>query len=240
MHRGLQFFSRIIPATAVLVFCMWMDVISSNVVANDEIIEFSANTIEQIPNRDPISGKLYVAKDKIRIEMAIERKRRIVIRDFSARKTLHLNPAAKEYMEVPWPATKSNQFHSGVRRPPLPGDSDHHCEKFAQLKCKMLNKEGEIYNRKTEKWEIIQEVPNKQIQSGKRVIRSLVWVDRRLGVNIREEMFFDVNSKSLRELRDIKEGPQSEKLFQIPTGYRRVEISAKTETSRTDNMQPAK
>lgn len=212
--------------------------ISSGVAANEEIIEFSAETIEQVLNRDPVLGKLYVAKDKIRIEMLVDEKRRIMIRDFSSRKTLHLNPTTKEYMEVPWPAAKSNRIHATVKRPPLPGDVDHHCAKFDQVKCKMLSKEEKIDNRKTEKWEIIQVIePNKQ-SNETRTIRSLVWVDRQLGVNVREEMFFDVNSKSLKELRGIKEGVQPKVLFQVPMGYRRVEMPQPK--SRDGNVKPMK
>nr|VFJ57145.1 MAG: hypothetical protein BECKFW1821B_GA0114236_103210 [Candidatus Kentron sp. FW] len=217
MHRGLPFFLRIISAAAILVFFVPMKAISG------EVVEFSAEMVQRIPNQDSIPGRLYVAKDKIRMEAVIGENRRITIEDGSARKTLHLNPARKEYMEMPWPAAKPNQPDPSIRRP-LPGDPNHPCAKRAQLKCKMLNKEEKIGNRKTEKWEIA-----RVMQAGKQdartiVIRSLVWVDRRLGVNVREERFLDKNPKGSSELRAIKEGLQPKTLFQVPEGYRRVEM----------------
>nr|VFK50769.1 MAG: Domain of unknown function (DUF4412) [Candidatus Kentron sp. TUN]VFK51993.1 MAG: Domain of unknown function (DUF4412) [Candidatus Kentron sp. TUN] len=238
MYMGLQFLSRMILATAtLLVFCVSMNAISDDVVS--KVVEFSASTIEKISSQEPILGKLYVAKDKVRIEMDIDGKRRIIIRDFSARKTLHLDLADKKYMEVSWPATKFNQLPSSVKRPPLPGDSDHVCAKLDRFKCSLLSEEEKINDRKTEKWEIVQVIQANNKQSDKtRTVRSLVWVDRELGVNVREEMFFDANSKSLRELRAIKEGLQPKALFQVPTDYRRVEMPGPR--SHGDNMQPIK
>lgn len=203
---------------AVLVLCFPLKAVSDI----DGMIEFSANTMEKIPNREPMSGKLYVAKGKVRIEMVVGGKRGITIRDFSGRKTLHLNPMEKAYVEMPWPKAKSGLPHANIKRPPLPGDPDHPCAKLpqAQIKCRILNRDEKIGNRKTEKWEILQVSPADKKSAETHTIRSLVWVDRKLGVNVREEMFFDANSKRLRELRAIKEGPQPEALFLAPEGYR--------------------
>jgi len=223
MYRGLQLFSRIISVITVLAFCGPMNAISGDVAASNEIVEFSADMIRQIPNQDPILGKLYVAKDKIRIEVVVGKERRITIENASIRKTLHLNPARKEYMEIPWPAAKSDQPAFNTRRP-LPGDPGHPCAKFAELKCKILNKEENIGNRKTEKWEIARVIPASEQNPQSQTMRSLIWADRRLGVNIREERFFNSESKGTSELRAIIEGSQPENLFQIPTDYQHLSI----------------
>nr|VFK38085.1 MAG: hypothetical protein BECKTC1821D_GA0114238_100357 [Candidatus Kentron sp. TC] len=234
MHKGLQFFLRTISMTVGLVFCG-----SIHAVFASEIIEFSADIIQQIPNRDTVSGKLYRAKDKIRMEEMLGENHVITIENISERKTLRLNPASKEYMEAPWPSIKSKQVRSGSKRP-LPGDLDHPCAKFAQLKCKMLNKEEMIGNRKTEKWEVVRVMQGNEQGARTRTMRSLIWVDRRLGVNVREERFLDNTPKGMSELRTIIEGTQPEDLFEIPKGYRRVERQKPSSGSDRSGMQPAK
>nr|VFK62141.1 MAG: hypothetical protein BECKUNK1418G_GA0071005_102216 [Candidatus Kentron sp. UNK]VFK70291.1 MAG: hypothetical protein BECKUNK1418H_GA0071006_102614 [Candidatus Kentron sp. UNK] len=235
MHKGLQFFLRIISVTVAWIFCL-----SVQVVWASEIIEFSADIMQKSPDRDTISGKLYRAKDKIRMEEAVGEHRIITIEDISARKILRLDPARKGYVEALWLPMQSGQARSSTKRP-LPGDPDHPCAKFPQLKCKMLNKEEMIDDRKTEKWEIVRVMQASEQGARTRTMRSLIWVDRRLGVNVREERFLDNAPKGTSELRNIIEGAQSEDLFKIPEGYQRMEMpKPSAESGRGGGMQPVK
>nr|VFJ70362.1 MAG: hypothetical protein BECKFM1743A_GA0114220_105443 [Candidatus Kentron sp. FM]VFJ72583.1 MAG: hypothetical protein BECKFM1743C_GA0114222_106602 [Candidatus Kentron sp. FM]VFK20907.1 MAG: hypothetical protein BECKFM1743B_GA0114221_107412 [Candidatus Kentron sp. FM] len=209
---------------AILVFFAPMGASAGDVAAEKmitgEIVEFSADTVQQIPNQDPVPGKLYVSKGKIRMEIGAGDEHRIIIFDSTAKKTLHLNPARKEYMEVQWPTGKSDRSHASTRQP-LPGDPNHLCTS-PQLECTMLGKGEKIGDRTTEKWEIVRKI---QMDGQKpRTMRFLVWVDRKLGANVREERYLDGEIQGSSEFRDIKEGVQPETLFQVPTNYQRVPV----------------
>nr|VFJ45360.1 MAG: hypothetical protein BECKDK2373B_GA0170837_101050 [Candidatus Kentron sp. DK]VFJ63483.1 MAG: hypothetical protein BECKDK2373C_GA0170839_11084 [Candidatus Kentron sp. DK] len=190
--------------------------------ASEEIVQFSADMIQQIPNQASIPGKLYVSKGKIRMETGAGEQRRITIVNFTDRKNLHLNPSRKEYMEVSWPVQKADAPRSLVSKQPLPGDSDHPCASSQRLQCKVLHSNEKIGDRNTEKWEIVRVMPANNQTS--RTMRSVVWVDRELGANVREERFIDGELKGASELRAIKEGTQPESLFQVPAGYQRIQL----------------
>ena len=190
-------------------------------VVGEDCGEFSADTVQKISNQEPVQGKLYVSKGKVRMETGTGGTRGIIILNATDKKTLRLNPVRKEYIEVPWPAEKSNRPRLSARQP-LPGDPHHPCANPMQLKCKMLGKDEKIHDRKTEKWQIV-----RVIQADNRnpkTMRFLAWGDRELGVNVREERFIDNDLKGFSELRAIEEGPQPETLFQVPTDYLRVEM----------------
>ena len=77
----------------------------------------------------------------------------------------------------------------------------------------LLGKE-KINGRLTEKWEAATVQPN-----GQRM-RSLQWHDVQLKIAIREEL----PGGYVRELKDIKLGKQPDALFEIPAGYKQIEM----------------
>ncbi|VFM98280.1 MAG: hypothetical protein BECKG1743D_GA0114223_102363 [Candidatus Kentron sp. G] len=185
-----------------------------------EIVEFSADTVQQIPNQDPVPGKLYVSKEKIRMEIGTGDTRKIIIFNSTAGKTLHLNPARKQYMEIQWPTGKSDRPHTSTRQP-LPGDPNHLCAS-PQLECAMLGKDEKVGDRTTEKWELVRKI---QVEGrDPQTMRFLVWVDRELGANIRQEIYSNGELEESSEFRHIEKGAQPETLFQVPTDYQRVSM----------------
>lgn len=79
----------------------------------------------------------------------------------------------------------------------------------------LLGKE-KVDGRVTEKWEAATVQPNGQRS------RSLQWHDVQLKIAIREEL----PGGYVRELKDIKLGKQPARLFEIPAGYKQIEMPA--------------
>jgi len=218
MHIGLKFFSWAFSLPIMmLVFYFPVSTIASDV----GVVEFSADLVHQIPTQEAVVGKLYVTKDKIRREEGSGEKSRITIEDFSANKAFVLNPARKEYVEIPRPSAQSDRSRSSAKRP-LPGDADHLCANHAQFRCKLLSKNERIADRLVEKWEIVREMQIKE--QGTQTMRALVWVDRKLGANVREERFINGDAVGSSEFRAIREAPQDKSLFKVPMDYRRIEM----------------
>ena len=75
-----------------------------------------------------------------------------------------------------------------------------------------LLKNEKMNGRKTEKWQVTMTRPDGQS------MQSSQWYDPQLQMMIREEL----PGGYVRELRNIKVGKQSAKLFEIPNGYQRM------------------
>lgn len=75
-----------------------------------------------------------------------------------------------------------------------------------------LGKE-QVNGRETEKWETTW---SKQQQT----MRLTRWMDRELGIPIREQR----SDGYVRELRNVRVGPQAAAIFAVPPGYRRIEM----------------
>ena len=114
-------------------------------------------------------------------------------------------PDVKKYME------SKGEAQSKLPPPPMPTDKDHACNSAKEVSCKKLGDET-IGGRKVEKWEIVAEG-----KDGK--LTSTSWYDPELGIPIREL----VPGKMMREMTDIKVGPQNDGLFMVPAGYEKVE-----------------
>jgi hypothetical protein len=79
---------------------------------------------------------------------------------------------------------------------------------------RLLGKE-QLAGRVVEKWEM-------SMTHQQRTFRSLQWYDPRLQLTIREE----VPGRSIKELSNIKEGPQGLELFQVPAGFHKQQLPA--------------
>ena len=177
-------------------------------------VEFSAHMFQTMPDSNQASRNIYVGKDVIRIEMGDAEQRRIMIMNTGRQVAWMLNPARKEYLEMKGP---SGQTPAGGNRPPLPGEPGSPCGQGQGVACKKLGVET-VNGRSTEKWEIT-------FSRGEQSATSVVWVDRSLAMPVREEL----PGGFVKELRDIKIGPQPAGLFQVPKDYKRVEMPQQSE-----------
>nr|MBS0020449.1 DUF4412 domain-containing protein [Gammaproteobacteria bacterium] len=154
-----------------------------------------------MPDKKESVAKLYVGDGQMRREMGQGEQHRITIVNTESNTAWMLNPNRQEYVEFKVPG-----------RPPLPGEGESLCAKEQGLTCTKVSAE-KMNGRNTEKWEIV-------MSQGDRKLRSMVWVDRSLGVPVREEL----PGGYVRELRDIQEASQDPSLFQVPGGYERIEL----------------
>jgi hypothetical protein len=114
-------------------------------------------------------------------------------------------PDVKKYME------QKGEPISDLPPPPMPDDKEHACNSAKEVTCKKLGDET-IGGRKVEKWEIVAEGKDGEISSTS-------WYDLELGIPIREL----VPGKMMREMTNIKVGPQDDSLFMVPEGFEKVE-----------------
>lgn len=167
---------------------------------------FSATMVESADGKTR-QGRIYVTDAGVRTEMGAGDQQRIMIVDKRNRIAWLLNPARREYVEM-----KGEDAGSAGASPPLPGDANSPCNRAPGLTCNRLAHEA-MNGRQSEKWEIV-------VTQGEQSMKSLVWVDRALGMPVREEM----PGGQVRELRDIRLGAQPADLFRVPQGYRRIEM----------------
>ena len=166
---------------------------------------FSADTIStdaENPGGE-MSGKLYIDKPGLRMEMVEDGEPGVTIVRFGEDTMYFLMPAEKKYMEIPIqaeggrPDTLTSLYSGDV------------CADFKE--GKKLGRET-LAGRRAEKWRC--DGPTDEYASGG-VYR---WYDKRLGFVLRE----DDDDGSRMELRNITEGRQTAGLFEPPAGYEKM------------------
>ena len=113
-------------------------------------------------------------------------------------------PDVKKYME------RRGEPLSELPPPPMPQDKEHACNAAKEVTCSKLADET-LGGREVEKWEIVSAGKDGEV-------RSTLWYDVELGVPIREL----VPGKMMREMTNIKVGPQADSLFSVPAGFEKL------------------
>ncbi|CAK0739476.1 conserved exported hypothetical protein [Gammaproteobacteria bacterium] len=176
--------------------------------------EFSADVVA-INLKDQTEhaiGKLYVSNFRQRKEMAVPDKR--ATEEYGQTVVQIVNPQRQAMWQV-FPDKHKYWEWTGkipTEQAPLPGDSHHFCAQGKGISCSKLTTEP-LGSRMADKWEL------SVTKDGKKNMQSLVWIDPKLGMPIREE----VPGVGAMELRNIKEGTQPDSLFEIPTGFQKTE-----------------
>lgn len=171
-----------------------------------DAVDFSATMIQTAPDRKVIKTLLFVNSDAMRSELNSSGGKRITIVNMMNSTAWMLNPDRKEYVLI--------GSGTGTRnRPPLPDDAESPCmQNLSGLKCTKLGDEV-VNGRDTEKWEM-----SITMDSGKK--STMVWIDKRLRMPVRQEM----PDGSVNELLDITEGAQPASLFEIPADYTKIDL----------------
>jgi len=237
---------------STLLFCMGAH-------AEGEVIQFSADAVQQAPDRPTFNARIYFGKNAVRNEYEINGQQFVEILRNKEKDKLILNPALKEYIIQP-----GSQFMSPQKRAKKSKDLSP-CEGVPNVRCVKKGEET-LGGRSAEKWEFISTATGREV-------RSLTWIDvqRRFPVkqmypdgsmfemtlvgkeklNGRNTEKWDVIHKRpdgfssharqwhdtalhiaireewpggyLRELKNIKVGKQSGKLFDIPKDYNQIQ-----------------
>lgn len=130
--------------------------------AANNTIQFSAEAVQQTPDRPAMKARIFVGKDAVRSEYEMNDQKFIEIVRKQEEKRIILNPARKEYMlqqgtSVVLPQTASKKKDVSP------------CEGVANVKCEKKSEE-EVNGRKAEKWEFVSDYQGREL-------RSLVWID---------------------------------------------------------------
>ncbi|CAK0772337.1 exported hypothetical protein [Gammaproteobacteria bacterium] len=156
-------------------------------------------------------AKLYMSNNRQRKEVSLPEKKfppeygkNVVQIVNPQRQTMwQLFPDAKKYWE--WNGKIPSES------PPLPGDSRHLCAQNKEIVCNKIGSE-DLGGRAVDKWEVT-------ITRDGKAMRNLVWIDTKLGLPIREE----TPGMGAMELRNIKEGPQPDSLFEAPADFQKID-----------------
>jgi len=174
--------------------------------------EFSAEVVVvNFKEKSQQTIKLYMSNNRRREEVSLPEKKfppeygkNVVQIVNPQRQTVwQLFPDAKKYWE--W----SGKIPSEA--PLLPGDSRHLCAQNKEIVCNKIGSE-DLGGRTVDKWEVT-------ITRDGKSMRNLVWIDTKLGLPIREE----TPGMGAMELRNIKEGPQPDSLFEAPADFQKID-----------------
>ncbi len=160
-------------------------------------IEFSADSIHTTLGRT-FKGKIYYKGDKIRIEVidSVHRGYNIIRKDKNI--MWMVMPDRKIWMEVPFDATRGIQFEKKVK-----GEIDR---RF--IKTERIN------GHPTRKYEVT-------LRYGDNIFKVYQWIATDLDFTIKSAA---IDGSWVQELRNIKIGNLPDSLFEIPSGYKKIEI----------------
>lgn len=139
--------------------------------AANKVVQFSAEAVQTMPARPPMSAKIFVGKNAVRSEYMVNGNQVIEIVHAGNKGRVVLMPAKKQYMEQ----------RAGYFQMPGTGNKvdSNPCKGVVNVSCKKIG--SEILNgRKAVKWEFI----NKQRQGE---LRSLHWFDAEHNFPIRQQ-----------------------------------------------------
>lgn len=158
-------------------------------------------------NRD-MAGKMYVDQQAMRMDMTGQGPGAVnIITTFATRTVDIIMPQQHMYME-------HRAGENAMRRGPdtadvHPYDPKNPCASEPGTTCKDMGTET-VNGRTTEHWQVTHKDGNV----------SDVWIDNSLHFPIKT-----VSGGTTWQLTNIKEGPQEASLFQVPAGYRRMDIT---------------
>lgn len=235
-----------------LVFLVCLLLISSNLFAQSKIIEFSADAVISAPQHQDKKTKLFVSANAVRSEIEANGQKIVEIVYPEEGRAILINDSLKSYRErlferkvekdnnSPCDQIKNavceklgNERVAGYETEKWQVISNNAGKKLRTLhwidikrrlaireffpdgsvaELKMLKKE-QVNGRSTEKWQRSLSQPD-----GKSA-ESYQWYDTELKIAIKEELA----GGYVRELKNIKIVKQAKELFDVPTGYKKIE-----------------
>ena len=159
----------------------------------------------QVPS--DVTGKIFVGSGHLRMNMSTAGHDTAIITDFATKITDILMLQQRMYME-----SKAGQAPgrgpASVTRDLTPYDPEHPCASQPDVTCKKIGVE-EVNGRTCDHWEFTD-------KQGK---VANIWIDQKLHFPIKV-----VSQDSTMTLTNIKEGQPDASLFQIPAGFRKMDL----------------
>lgn len=174
--------------------------------------EFSADMVNTGKAGTPTQAKLYVAKDKMRIEPQDRGAAAmgVVIVNLSTQTSTVLMMQQHMYMEMPAQAAESRRMFSFFES----GDVENACPDWLSLKA---NKGGTCQKVGSETVNGRSAV--KYIGTNSNGDSGSVWIDSKLRFPVKWE-----GKNGSGEMRNIQEGSQPASLFEVPAGYTKMDL----------------
>jgi Domain of unknown function (DUF4412) len=175
--------------------------------------EFSAEIVDLQKPDNPSQGKIYFAKDKMRIESASRNARGMggaVIINFATQTSTALMDQQHMYMEMPVQMANQRGTFNFFRT----GDADAACADWVQQaknkggSCHKVGSET-VNGRSTVKYE----------GTSANGDTNTFWIDPKLRFPVKGQ-----GKNNSWELRNIQEGSQASSLFEIPAGYTKMDM----------------
>ena len=175
--------------------------------------EFSADIVNTHKQGTPTEAKVYFAKDRMRIESQEQRDPKnmgAVIFNLATQTSIVLIPQQHMYMEMPASSMSQRGMYSFFRT----GDVENACTDWQKLShnqggtCHKVGNDT-VNGRSTVKYEGT---------NGSGDV-SQVWLDPKLRFPVKWQ-----GKDSSGELHNIQEGSQPASLFEVPTGYTKMDV----------------
>jgi outer membrane lipoprotein-sorting protein len=180
--------------------------IASASLAAQTLPQFSADMTMTGPHlNEPMKGKMYFGGTKFRMDMSAQGRQSVMITDLPGKVTYMLMPQQRMYMEMRADAIRQQrgpEFKVYDPANPCANQPDTTCQKVG---TEMVN------GRLCDKWQFTS-------KSGRDENRT-VYIDQKTKIPIKT-----VRGDSVFELTNIKEGAQPADLFQVPAGYRKMDL----------------
>ncbi len=155
---------------------------------------------------EPMNGKFYFGGEKVRMDMAARGHESIMITDLPKKVTYMLMPQQHMYMEM----SHNSPMMGRQQRPEFkPYDASNPCANEEGVTCKKVGSET-VNGRACDKWEF----------SKNGALERTVWIDKANHIPIKTV----TSDGSIFEFKNVKEGPQAASLFEIPSGYQKMDM----------------
>lgn len=190
-----RFVGKLVVGMIVL---LWMVIFSLPALA----VEFSADSVQE--RFGHISkGKVYIKGNKMRMEGTEAGKKSIMISDLDKGTAYVLMPEDKMYFEMSGILAKAK-----MNRP----EAD---EELAKIADKKLVGKERVNGYLCDKYEII--------YHDKSLGKMFQWFSKKLNFPIKM-VYTSSHGKMITEYKNIKEGGVSNSLFEIPSGYQKMDV----------------
>jgi outer membrane lipoprotein-sorting protein len=168
---------------------------------------FSADMTTATAKGEKVPGKFYFAPPKMRMDMSTRGHESAIITDSKTQTSDILMPEQHMYMEMR--AGQAAPMAPNVPKFDTSLDPSNPCAARTDVTCKKVGTES-LNGRTCDKWEF----------TDKKGATTTTWIDQRLHFPIKT-----INSDgSSVEFSNIKEGAPSASLFEIPAGYRKLDM----------------
>lgn len=189
-----------------------VSLLSTFALAKPSASELSADMWITPKGAQTQKAKVFIATDKVRLEMNTQGKEMVMISDLSGKpKSFMLLPQQKMAMDLSGPMAQAMGGQEASRKDLRAMRDGNPCsdDESGTRTCKKLGT-GKVDGRKATQWEIS--------DKGEKVMTA--WVDDSLHVLLKGEM----PNGDVTELKNIKPGKQPDALFEVPKSYRMMDV----------------